>query len=83
MGYLERGEERNLIVLYSSKVLGTFEKKTQLLLRSIYHSSFVSMLMYIHFSAPVPYFNLPSTAFQLTTSQTAVKYSALRFWYCK
>jgi hypothetical protein len=25
------------------------------------------------------YFSLPSTAFQLTTSQTALKYSALRF----
>jgi len=24
-----------------------------------------------------------SAAFQLTTSQTALKYSALRFWYCK
>jgi hypothetical protein len=83
MGYLERREERNLIIRYSSKVLGTFEKETQLLLRSIYHSSSISMLMYIQFSAPFSYFNRPSTAFQLTTSQTAVKYSALRFWYCK
>jgi hypothetical protein len=83
MGFLGRGEERNLIVLYSLKVLGTFENETQLLLCSIYHSSFISMLIYIHLSAPFSYFNRPSTAFQLTTSQTAVKYSALRFWYCK
>ena len=33
---------------------------------------------------PTPtYLNRFSTAFQLTTSQIALKYSALRFWYCR
>jgi hypothetical protein len=31
----------------------------------------------------VIYCSLFSAAFQLTTSHTAEKYSALRFWYCR
>jgi hypothetical protein len=47
---------------------------------SVHYSSFISAPPEVTYKVFIIfYFNLPSTAFQLTTSQTALKYSALRF----